>query len=252
MANVTSRQGLKDYCLRRLGFPVISINVDDDQVDDRIDDALELFQQFHFDATQKIYIGYQLTANDISSKSITMPDNVIGVTRVFPVSSSSINSTGTQNFNIFDINYQIRLNELYDFTSADYVYYELANEHITTLQMLFFGDTPIVYNRYTNILYPSFNWGQNVIAGSWILIESYQTLDPTGTLFWNDVWLKKYATACIKEQWGYNLKKMSGVQLPGGITLNGQIIFDEATKEKADLEIELRDRYEAPPQWEVG
>jgi hypothetical protein len=252
MSTVTTRQGLKDYCLRKLGFPVITINVDDDQVDDRIDDALSLFQQFHVDATQKIYIAYQLTANDVTSKAITMPANVIGVTRVFPIAGNSVNSSGSQNFNIFDINYQIRLNELYDFTSADYVYYELANQHITTLQLLFFGDTPIVYNRYTNILYPSFNWGQNVTTGTWILIESYQTLDPTGTLFWNDVWLKKYATACIKEQWGSNLKKMSGVQLPGGITLNGQIIYEEAHVEKADLFHELRDFYEAPPIWEVG
>jgi hypothetical protein len=252
MAQVTSRQTLKDYCLRELGFPVITINVDDDQVDDRIDEALSMFYQFHVDATQKVYIGHQITANDMNTRSITMPNTVIGVTRIFPINGGSVNSGTGQNFNIFDINYQIRLNELYDFTSADYVYYELAQQHIQTLSMLFFGDTPIKFNRYTNTLYPDLSWGTTINAGNWVLAECYQLVDPTTGLFWGDTWLKRYTTACIKMQWGNNLKKMSGVALPGGITLNGQIIFDEAKEEKHALELELRDAWEAPPMWEVG
>ena len=251
MAFVTNRAQLKDYALRALGFPVITINVDDDQVDDRIDEALNLFQQFHVDATQKIFIAYQATANDVTNRFITLPNTVIGVTKIYPIAGDSINSTGTSNFNIFDINYQIRLNELYDFTSADYVYFELANQHIQTLQMLFFGEVPFTYNRYTNIITPNLNWGTQVIAGSWLLFESYQILDDS-VQFWNDAWLLKYTTACVKWQWGANLSKFAGVKLPGGIELNGDKIFEQAVQEKKELYEELRDHWESPPQFLIG
>lgn len=251
MAIITSRAQLKDYCLRKLGYPVITINVDDDQVDDRIDDTLDLFQQFHIDGTQKIYIAYQLTANDCTNQYVTLPNTVIGVTKIFPIAGDSINSTGTDNFNIFDINYQIRLNELYDFTSADYVYYELANEHIQTLQILFFGEVQFQYNRYTNIITPDLNWGTQVTSGSWLLFESYQILGST-VAFWNDTWLKKYATANIKEQWGSNMKKFKDVKLPGGVMLAGAEIYAEAVEEKKELYEELRRDWEAPPEWFIG
>jgi hypothetical protein len=251
MALPNSRATLQEYCLRKLGFPVITINVDPDQLDDRIDDALNLFQQFHVDGTQKIYIAYQLTANDMTNQYVTMPNTVIGVNNIYPIAGDSINSTGTQNFNIFDINYQIRLNELYDFTSADYVYFELANQHIQTLQMLFFGEVPFTYNRYTNIVTPQLNWGNQVIAGSWLLFESYQILGNTVD-FWGDSWLTRYTTACFKEQWGNNLKKFRGVKLPGGIELDGETIYTEAVNEKKELYEELRSSWEAPPTWLVG
>lgn len=251
MALPSSRAQLKDYCLRRLGFPVITINVDDDQVDDRIDDALNLFQQFHIDGTQKIYIAYQLTANDMTNQYVTMPNTVIGINNIYPIAGDSINSSGTQNFNIFDINYQIRLNELYDFTSADYVYFELANQHIQTLQMLFFGEVPFTYNRYTNIVTPQLNWGNQVIAGSWLLFESYQILGETVD-FWGDMWLTRYTTACIKEQWGENISKFQDVKLPGGIMLNGQKIKEEAVITKKELEQELHDNWEAPATFIIG
>jgi hypothetical protein len=247
----SNRQQLKDYCLRKLGFPVIKINVDEDQLDDRIDDAINLFQQFHVDGTQKIYIAYQLTANDITNQYVTLPNTVIGVNNIFPIAGDSINSTGTDNFNIFDINYQIRLNELYDFTSADYVYFELANQHIQTLQMLFFGEVPFTYNRYTNIITPNLNWGFQVISGSWLLFESYQILGPT-TGFWGDSWLMRYTTSLFKEQWGNNLSKFVGVKLPGGIALDGQKIKDEAVLEKEILYKELRDTWEAPAEFLIG
>lgn len=251
MAIVTSRAMLKDYCLRRLGFPVIQINVDADQVDDRIDDALDIFQQFHVDGTQKIYIAYQLTANDVTNQYVQLPNSVIGVTNIFPIAQDSINSTGADNFNIFDINYQIRLNELYDFTSADYVYYELANQHIRTLEMLFFGEIQFQYNRYTNILTPQINWGTQIQSGAWLLFESYQILGPT-VQFWNDTWLKKYATCVIKEQWGNNLKKHKGIKLPGGVELDGIGIYNEAVAEKAELLIEVENVWQAPPEWLMG
>lgn len=247
----SNRAQLKDYALRKLGYPVITINVDDDQLDDRVDDAINLFQQFHVDGTQRILIAYQATANDVTNQYIVLPNTVIGVNKIFPIAGDSINSTGTSNFNIFDINYQIRLNELYDFTSADYVYFELANQHIQTLQMLFFGEVPFTYNRYTNIITPNLNWGDEIISGSWLLFDSYQILGPT-TGFWGDSWLMRYTTALFKEQWGANLRKHRGVKLPGGIELDGIGIYNEAVAEKATLYEELRSHWEAPPEFLVG
>jgi hypothetical protein len=259
MAVPASRTDLRDYCLRRLGFPVIEINIDPDQIEDRIDEAIAYWQQFHYDAVQKMYAAHKVTQTDVTNGWIAMDSNVIGVTRIFTLSTDQTNSAATNQFNMFDINYQIRLNELYDFTSADYTYFELANQHIRTLEMLFIGDVPIRYNRYDNKLYLDVNWNGEVGIGSYIIAEVYIVLD-TETLsttpgvyyFWNDNWLKRYTTCLIKEQWGNNLKKFNGVQLPGGIALNGQQIYDEAVAEKKELEVELRDIYEAPPMWEVG
>jgi len=251
MALPTSRASLKDYCLRRLGFPVQTIDITPEQADDRIDDALNLFQQFHVDGTQKIHVAYQLTANDMTNQYVTLPSNIIGVSRIYPIAGDSINSNGTDNFNIFDINYQIRLNELYDFTSADYVYFELANQHIQTLQMLFFGEVTFTYNRYTNILTPQLNWGTEVTAGAWLLFDTYQILGEAVD-FWGDAWLCKYTTACFKEQWGTNLKLFADVKLPGGVMLNGQQIYQEAVQEKKELYEELRDIWESPVEFFIG
>ena len=247
-----SRADLKTYCLRKLGFPVVEINIDDDQIEDRIDEAIALFQQFHFDAVTKVYMKRTVTQDDITNRWIPVDPRVIGVTRIFTLSTSVVNSAATNSFNMFDINYQIRLNELYDFTSADYVYFELANQHIRTLEMLFIGEIPIRFNRYEDKLYIDADWGGKITVGSSIIAEVYATLDPTSTLFWNDNWLKRYTTALIKRQWGENLKKFAGVQLPGGIALNGQQIWNEAEEQCGKLEAELRDMYEEPPQWEVG
>jgi hypothetical protein len=259
MAVPASRTDLRDYCLRRLGFPVIEINVDPDQVQDRIDEAITLWQQFHYDAVQKYYAAHMVTQTDIDNGWVPVDANVIGVTRIFTLSTSQTNSAATNQFNMFDINYQIRLNELYDFTSADYTYFELANQHIRTLEMLFIGEVPIRYNRYENKLHIDVDWKGKVGVGSYIIAEVYIVLDvsentttPGVCLFWNDNWLKRYTTCLIKEQWGNNLKKFMGAQLPGGITLNGQGIYDEAIAEKKELEIELRDMYEMPAMWEVG
>ena len=248
-----SRSDLKTYCLRKLGFPVVEINVDDDQVDDRIDEAISLWNQFHYDAVTKVYMRHLVTSTDITNKWIPVDPFVISVTRIFTLSTEQVNSAATQNFNMFDINYQIRLNELYDFTSADYVYFELANQHIRTLEMLFLGEVPIRYNQFENKLWLDVDWGGKVGVGSYIIAEAYATLDPSQiTTFWNDNWLKRYTTALIKRQWGENLKKFAGVQLPGGISLNGQQIWAEADAQCTALEAELRDMYEMPAQWEVG
>lgn len=255
----TNRQTLKDYCLRALGFPVIELNLDDDQIDDRVDQAIDMFQRYHFDGVNKVYMRRVITQDDIANKWIPVDDYVVSITRIFTLATNAVNSAATKGFNIFDINYQIRLNEMYDFSSADYVYFELANQHIRTLEMLFIGETPIRYNRFDHDkttgktrLWLDVDWGGKVQAGNYIVAEVYTVFGEDNNLFWNDAWLKQYTTTLIKEQWGTNLKKFVGVQLPGGITLNGQVIYDEAINEKQRLEVELRDTYEMPPMYEIG
>ena len=253
MAKPTSRSELKDYALRKLGFPVVEINVDDDQLDDRIDDALGMYQMFHYDAVEKTYLKHQVTDGDVANTYISVPNTIVGITRMFPVSTDSVNSNAAGNFNMFDLTYQLRLNELYDFTSADYVYYALAKQHIRTLDMLFLGEQPVRFTRHGGKLFVDMKWNNRVTPGSYLIIECYKALDPdVATGIWGDTWLKKYTTALFKKQWGENLKKFSGVQLPGAITLNGQQIWNEAVEEVKELEELLRDTYEEPPQFEIG
>ncbi len=250
-----NRQELIEYCFRRLGQGAVDINVTTEQADDRIDDTLDYFTEFHFDGVEKKYLSMLVTPAVMANQFFTMPNNVFGVTRVFPLNTTTVNNG--QDFNIFDLNYQIRLNELYDFTSADYVYFELANEHLRTLELLFIGEVPIRYNRNTNILYTDLEWGpgtgSDVVIGSYVVAEVYTYLPQGDGRFWNDIWLKQFATAMIKQQWGQNLKKTSSTAvLPGGITINGQKIYDEATQEIVDLKQNIMDIFSAPPMFEVG
>lgn len=246
MSIPSSREQLKDWCLRQLGFPVIEINVDDDQVEDRIDEALQYFQQFHFDGVERWYLKHQLTQENISNGWIPITENIIGVTRIFPISSS--NAT----VNMFDLRYQLRLHELYDFTSTSYVNYVLTMQHIRTLDMLFSGEQPIRFNRHTDKLYLDMNWAMNQ-PGEWLVIEGYIIVDPdTYTDVYNDRMLKKLTTAYIKKQWGNNMKKFGGMQLPGGIMMNGQQVYDEAVQEIEALEEKIRDTYEEPPMFILG
>jgi predicted transcriptional regulator len=247
MSNPSTREELKDWCLRQLGFPVIDINVDPDQVDDRIDEAFQYFQQFHFDGVERTYTKHQLTNEDIENKYLPVSDNIIGVTRIFPVSAT--NAT----VNMFDLRYQLRLHELYDFTSTSYVNYVLTMQHIRTLDMLFSGEQPIRFNRHTNRLYLDWNWVQYSQPGEWIIIEGSVITDPEqyGKVY-NDMMLKRLATAYIKRQWGNNMKKFAGMQLPGGITMNGQQVFDEAIQEIKDIEEQIRNAWEAPPAFIMG
>lgn len=252
MPSVTNRQTFKEYCLRRLGFPTIDINVDDDQVEDRIDDALQYWQDYHFDATQKVYYIRTLDATDISNKYINLDPsvtldrqgnsvNIIGVTRVFPI-SDSINTA-----NMFDLRYQLRLNELYDFTSASYINYTLTMQHLRSLEIMFTGEVPIRFQRHMHRLYCDWGWGSSIKAGNVAVFECFALIKPEDYIaVWNDRWLKEYATALIKRNWGTNLKKFAGVQLPGGVMLNGQQIFDEAEKEIENLEQEMQSKYELP------
>lgn len=242
----SSREQLKDWCLRQLGWPVIEINVDDDQVDDRIDEALQYFQDFHFDGVEKWYLKHQITQENKDNGWIPITENIIGVTRIFPISSS--NAT----VNMFDLRYQLRLHELYDFTSTSYINYTLTMQHLRTLEMLFSGEIPVRFNRHTDRLYIDVNWEQ-MNVGEYFIIEGYIIVDPTVyTDVYNDRMLKRLATQYIKRQWGANLSKFAGMQLPGGISLNGPQIFAEADQEAKLIEQEIRNTYEAPPAFIMG
>lgn len=252
MPAVTNRQTFKEYCLRRLGFPTIEINVDEDQVEDRIDDALQYWQDYHFDALQKVYYIRTLNSTDITNRYINLDPavtldaqnnsvNIVGVTRVFPI-TDSINST-----NMFDLRYQLRLNELYDFTSASYINYTLTMQHLRSLEIMFTGEVPIRFQRHMHKLFCDWGWGTAVSAGSVVIAECYAMINPSDyESVWNDRWLKEYATALIKRTWGNNLKKFAGVQLPGGVILNGDKIFQEAIEEIKALEDEMQNSYELP------
>ena len=255
MPAVTDRQTFKDYCLRRLGFPTIDINVDDDQVEDRIDDALQYWQDYHFDALQKLYYVKRLDATDMTNRYINLDPsvtvdsgnnsvNIIGVTRVFPITDAIASA------NMFDLRYQLRLNELYDFTSASYINYTLTQQHLRSLEIMFTGEVPIRFQRHMHRLFIDWNWGASVNEGAVVIAECYALIKPEDyEAVWNDRWLKQYATALIKRTWGANLKKFAGVQLPGGVMLNGQQIFDEAVEEIKELELEMGNSYELPVDW---
>jgi hypothetical protein len=247
MASVTSREQLKDYCLRQLGAPVIEINVDDDQVEDRIDDAFQFYREYHFDAVEKLYLKHEVTANNISNQYIEISNAIVGIERVFPFMNKS---TGT---NIFDIKYQILINDLYTLMSTDLIYYTAVRQELELINQLLVGQKPIRFNRHMNRLHIDMDWAADVVPGTYIIVECWRILDPdVYTDVYNDMFLKRYATAQIKKQWGNNLKKFAGVQLPGGVTLNGEIIYQEATEEIRQIETEIQSRFELPVDMFVG
>lgn len=240
MSIPTSRATFKEYCLRTLGKPVIEINVDDDQVDDRIDEALKYYWDYHFDGSEKIYYKYQVTQQTKTDRYITMPENVIGVINLFPV-GQALNTN-----NLFNIRYQIALNDLYTLTSVSMVPYYMALQHVQFLEQMLVGQQPIRYNRHMNRLYVDMDW--NILnVDDYIIAEAYQIVDPdVYTDAWSDRWLLRYATCLIKQQWGNNLKKFQGLQLPGGVQFNGQTIYDEAIAERKELENEMITSYSLP------
>jgi hypothetical protein len=241
MAIPTTRKLFKDYCLRRLGAPVIDINVDDGQVEDRIDDALAYYRDYHFDGTEHVYLSYKITQDDVTNKFITLPDDINYVIRIFDIGRASSVS------NLFNIRYQIHLNDLFDFTSTTYVPYVMGMRHIEELEQIFVGSKPIRFNRHNNRLYVDMKWDKDVKLDDFVIVDCYRTLDSaTYSDVWSDVWLKKYATALIKKQWGENLKKFEGMNLPGGVKFNGQKIWDEANEEINALEKEMNSGYSLP------
>jgi len=247
MAVPTTRAEFKEYCLRKLGKPVIEINVDDDQVDDRIDESLKFYYDYHFDGSEKIYYKHQVTDEDKSNKYITLPENIIGAVRVFPVGDPSL--TGGD---LFNIRYQIALNDLYTLTSVSMVPYYMAMSHIALIQEILIGQQPIRYNRHTDKLYVDMDW-EKIDTGQFLLVEAYEVINPdTYTDAWGDRWLQEYCTAKIKYQWGSNLTKFTGMQLPGGVQFNGDKILQDAADKIEALEKEMINSYSLPVSDMIG
>jgi len=340
MAIPNSKATLKSWCKRKLGHPVIEINVDDDQVDDRIDEALQYFYTFQYNGMQRVYLKHKITQADVdranvnetetatdgnqltsttsgaltaggtsvtladasqfpasgtitiaadgtnpaetvayTAKSgnvlttaalsnnhdsgstvtsvhqvtwstgqayIPMPDSVQSVLRVLPFSDRG-------NLNMFDIRYQLRLNDLYDFSSQSVIYYQMTMMHLDFLDSILIGEKPIQFNIHQNRLYINMDWGDDISVGEYIIIECYRKLDPsTWTDVYDDLWLKKYATALIKRQWGENLMKFNGITMLGGVTMNGDTIYNEAKDEIIRLEEESKLTWEEPLLFDIG
>ena len=268
MATPSTRETLKQYCLRNLGKPVIDINVDDDQVEDRIDEALQYFAQYHVDGVERMYLKYLVTADDITrmttdasesatENSITttykradnflvVPSSVISVINVFPLSDRA-------NLNMFDVRYQLRLNDLYDFSSTSIVHYQMTMQHLDFLDHILVGEKPMRFNQLSNRLYVDMDWGTDITAGEYLIFEVYRKVDPdTYTYLYDDIYLKRYLTSLIKRQWGQNLSKFSGTAMLGGVTLNGPELFSAAIDDQQRLEEEIRLNYEEPPHMQQG
>lgn len=241
MAVPKTREEFKEYCLRKLGKPVIEINVDDDQIDDRIDESLRYYWDYHFDGTEKVYYKHQVTEQDKANKYITIPDNIIGAVRVFPIADPMIGSN-----DLFNIRYQIALNDLYTLTSVSMVPYYMAMEHLSLISEILVGQQPIRYSRHRNKLYVDMDWGK-INVGQFLLVEAYEVVDPEEySNVWSDRWLQNYATAKIKYQWGSNLTKFIGMSLPGGVQFNGERILDDADREIQTMEQKMITSYSLP------
>jgi hypothetical protein len=320
---LSTRQELIDYCLRRLGFPVIEINVDEDQVNDRIDDAIQLWQEYHFDGVERTYVQHQVTgsslriatsiagsfqkgekltggtsgattvvssgalntitvekisgtfvggeqitgsqsglvatlqstdfysAGDIENGWVPISNGITGIIRMFNFGGAA--QSNTKDGTLFDLMYQFRQNDLYNLMGADMTYYSMVQSHLTTLEQLLVTQRQIRWNRKTNRLYIDTDWDRTFNPGDYIVAEAYAIVDPaTYSEVYDDMFLKKYATALIKRQWGENMKKFGGIALPGGVTLNGDQIFQEAITDINNIEDEMQRRYELPPSFYVG
>ena len=247
MATPTDRRSFKEYCLRALGKPVIEINVDDDQVEDRIDQALRYYWDYHFDGTEKIYYKHQVDQQTVDTKQIELPENIIGAVSLFPIGDPA-----TSSGDIFNIRYQIALNDLYTLTSVGLVPYYMAMEHLATVQEILVGKVPIRYNRHRNVLHMDMD-KRKLRIGEFLIIEAYEVVDPdTYSDVWADRWLQHYTSQLIKRQWGANLTKFEGLQLPGGVTFNGQKIYDDANEEIRRLEEEMVTNYSLPVTDMIG
>ena len=270
MAEPATRESLKQYALRALGKPVIEINVDDDQLEDRIDESVQYFQQYHYDGIRRTYLKYKLTSADKTRLSainpasetatknsvsttwyednnyLVVPESVISVINIFPFSDKG-------SMNLFDVRYQLRLNDLYDFSSTSVINYDIVLRHLDFLDHILVGEKPIRFNQHDNRLYIDMDWSNDLETDEYLVIECYRKLDPaTYTDVWNDMYLKRYTTALFKKQWGANLSKFNGVAMVGGVTLNGQQIYSAALADIEKLEEQIRSTYELNPAMMIG
>ena len=268
MATPATRENLKQYALRALGKPVIEINADDDQLEDRIDEALQYFAQYHYDGIRRTYLKYQFTQADkdriigdsseaATKNSVTTnwkegqnfivcPESILSVINIFPFSNKG-------NLNLFDVRYQLRLNDLYDFSSTSVINFDVVMRQLDFLDHILVGEKPLRFNQHDNRLYIDMDWKNDLQVGEYLVIECYRKLDPeTFTDIYNDIYLKRYVTALFKKQWGANLSKFNGVTMLGGVQLNGQQIYSEALSDLEKLEAEMRTTYELNPAIMIG
>jgi len=280
MAKPTTRQELIEYCLRKLGAPVLEINLDDDQIDDLVDDALQYFNERHFDGVERMYLKYKITQADIdrgrgvgtngvgivtttgsanisgigtttfnfyeTSNFIQVPDSVIGIEKVFKFDTSSISG------GMFSIKYQLFLNDLYYFNSVELLQYAMVKSYLEDIDFLLTTDKQVRFNKRQNRMYLDIDWASQKV-GNFLVIDCYRALDPSSfTKVYNDSFMKKYLTALMKKQWGQNLIKFRGVKLPGGIELNGRELYEDAEKELEDIKQRMTMEYELPPYDFIG
>lgn len=275
MAQPSTRAEFTDYCLRKLGAPVLEINVDDDQVDDLIDDAIQFYQEYHFDGVEKMYLKHQLTTDELTrfkssnqntiagddnpppvttdtwierDNYLQVPDHVIGISKVWGLSSSTIRG------NLFGLEYRLFLNDLYSFGSVDLLNYYMVKQYLETIDMVINSGSLVGFrfNKRQDRLYVDVD-PEFLDSGSYLIIECHRALDPASwTQVWNDSFLKKYATALIKRQWGQNMIKFNNVQLPGGITMNGRQLYEDGNAEVLALEEKMMSHYQLPPLDMIG
>jgi len=243
-----SRQGLIDYCLRNLGADVLEINVSEDQIEDRVDEALQFYREYHSDAIYHDFFKHEITQEDRDNEYIPIPDALINIVKVLPLSYDNASVS------MFDARYQMALNDMYNLGFAgslsNYVH---VQNYISTVDMMINGTPQVEFNRHMNRLYLNIDWEYRLQVGEYVVVEGYRILDPNEhTDVYNDMFLKRYLTALIKRQWGINLKKFEGMELPGGVTLNGQQMYDEATEEIERIEEEMQLKYEFPVNFFVG
>ena len=246
MSRPTSKATFKEHCLRRLGKPVIEINVDEDQLDDRVDEALDYYADYHFDGFEHTYYKHQVTDTDKTNKYITLPDNIIGVVDLFDIGDA------TSTNNLFNVRYQIALNDLYDLSRYELVPYYMNFQNIRMIEEILVGKQRLRFTTHLNQLHVDMDWNR-FNTGDYIVCKAYRVIDPdTYTDVWKDRWLLRYAACLIKLQWGSNLTKFEGMQLPGGVQFNGAKLYDDAFAERQQLEEEIQSNYVYPPEDMVG
>ena len=272
MAIPNSKATLISYCKRQLGAPVVEINVDDDQADDIMDDALQFFEEYHYDGSIRTYLKHQITQSEIDNQKtnstitsstsggsdngatswlegnnyIELPESVLSVVKVFNFQDKSTN-------NMFDLRYQLRLNDIYDLTSTSILYYEMVQQHLGMLDDILVGSPFMRHSKHGNRLYIDMDWANDISVGEYLIIECYRKIDPaTYTDIFDDIYLKRYATALIKRQWGANLSKFNGVAMLGGVTMNGETIYSQALEELDKLEEQIQLSFETPIDYMVG
>ena len=273
MATPSTKTTFKNYCFRALGDGVIDINVSDDQADDRIDEALQFFAQYHYDGIERMYLKHLITSADVTRARsditttatdkidntvtadwkegknwIPVPDTVVSVVQVYPFSGNITSS------NMFDVRYQLRMNDMFDLSSTSVMHYQMTMDNLDLIEHILVGETPIRFNQHQNRLYIDADWENDFTADvDYIIAECYRKLDPTTyTDIYDDIYLKRYATALIKKQWGANLSKFNGVTMLGGVTMNGETLYTQAQEEQNKLEEEIHLAFELPVNYMIG